>query len=756
MTSPTAANGQNLAKKGTIASVKKIAQQTFEVAVKLSEDFNFTPGQYIWLMLPKLKYPDPKGDRRAFSICSLPGKDNLITLIFRTSDSGYKRTLLELPKDSPVDVIGPFGFFALPKTNDKPLVFIAGGTGVTPVLSMLDFLTEHQSPQNVSLLLSNTSHERSFYLDRLEKIQKINRHFSFAHKIGQIDWDFIQNNTASKNNQCLWYIVGPQQMVIAVTKILLDHGVAADQLYFDQHFGFAGDGSFPQKAGEPMDLEGFKFAVDSSPNHIVVTDVNGVIKYANSIAEKITGFKVSEMIGETPRLWGGLMDKGFYENLWQTIKVKRQPFTAEIQNRRKSGELYVASLQISLLEQQGNLLGFVATEEDVSSRILLEQDLNNALLAAQNVLDDLEIEKNALLLANAKDTAMLASIGDGIVATDQNARVIFINEACEKLIGWKKEEVFGKSWIEVVPMDDEDGNTIPDDKRPIMQAISQRKTTTTTTTYYFTRKDKTRFPVTVTATPIILNGGVIGAIGIYRDITTEKEIDKAKSEFVSLASHQLRTPLGIIKWYLEALQNDNYFKNAPTDTRKYFDEIYSSTERVLSLVRDLLSVSRIDQGKVKNVPKPIFLTQTIEEIIDQMQIVARNKKVTLRLTIEDSVIPPITIDILRFHEAIENLITNALEYSLPESLVEVTLTKNDDTLLISVKDTGLGISKADLKLLFTKFFRSDEAIKHNPEGSGLGLYVVKSYVEGWGGKLAVQSEPGKGSTFTISLPIKQV
>lgn len=432
--------------------------------------------------------------------------------------------------------------------------------------------------------------------------------------------------------------------------------------------------------------------------------------------------------------------------------IKLASFAQEVANKNFTTTTTTRKDEIGMLSRAFNTMvdklkaSYTTLEQKVTDRTVnlaeKTQEAENSRKAILNVLEDLNSERSKLQIAKVKDEAMLSSIGDGVIATDQDGMITVINKAAENILGFTSAEMLGKLFTQ-------DAQVL----QAINLAISSGKTTIANT-FQFICKDGSKVPVALTVAPVIINSKTIGAILVFRDITKEKEIDRTKSEFVSLASHQLRTPLGIIKWYLEALQNDNYFKNAPSDTRKYFDEIYSSNERVLSLVRDLLSVSRIDQGKVKNVPKPIFLAETLQEIIDQMQIVARNKKVRLRLIIKDSELPPITIDLLRFREAIENLITNALEYSLPGSLVEVTLTKNNDTLLISVKDTGLGISKADLKLLFTKFFRSDEAVKHNPEGSGLGLYVVKSYVESWGGKLAVQSEHGKGSTFTIGLPIK--
>lgn len=378
-----------------------------------------------------------------------------------------------------------------------------------------------------------------------------------------------------------------------------------------------------------------------------------------------------------------------------------------------------------------------------------QEETKQAML---NVMEDLETAKKSIEIAKAKDEAMLASIGDGLIAVDTDRKIIIINKAAEDMLGWKMKEVVGKK-ITSLHLEDEEGCLLALEKRPTYISLHTGKTTNTNS--YFVKKDKTRFPIAITVTPVRLDGKIIGALAIFRDITREKEIDKAKSEFVSLASHQLRTPLGIIKWYLEALENESYFKKAPEVIRKYFDEVYKSNERVLGLMRDLLSVSRIEQGRVKDSPKSVDVVKTTEEIIKQMQVLALKKRIALRLTIHSHRIPFVYIDALRFHEALENLIGNAIEYSANGGSVNVAIVRVGDTLLLKVEDTGIGMSRDDRKKLFTKFFRSENAIRHNPEGSGLGLYVVKSYVEGWGGKISVKSVEGKGSVFTITLPLSQ-
>lgn len=436
---------------------------------------------------------------------------------------------------------------------------------------------------------------------------------------------------------------------------------------------------------------------------------------------------------------GRLIDVEFVSNVY-IVDTQRviQCNIRDISNRKKAEE------------------AIKARTEELEKLTKSQEETKKAML---NVMEDLEKAKTVIEIEKAKDEAILASIGDGIVAIDKDGKVIVINQAGCKLLGFKAAELLGKNLVDAVGMANEKGNIILKDMRPAHIAITGSKPTITTTNtgsvYNYVRKDKTRFPAAITLTPIIISGITIGAIEVFRDITHEIEIDKAKSEFVSLASHQLRTPLGIIKWYLEALENQEYFNKAPTTMREYFDEIYKSNERVLSLVRDLLSVSRIEQGRVKNAPKSVDPIQIVAEVVKQMQVLASKKKVALRLTVENQKIPSIDIDVLRFREVVENLIGNAIEYTMAEGSIDVSLNKDGDTFLITVKDTGIGIPTADQKKLFTKFFRGEKAVRQNPEGSGLGLYVVKSYIEGWGGKISVESNEGKGSTFTVSLPIYQ-
>jgi len=481
---------------------------------------------------------------------------------------------------------------------------------------------------------------------------------------------------------------------------------------------------------------------------LILDSYSGKIIDANPFLQKLLGYSEKELLGK--KLWqiGVFKDIVDSKNAFVSLQTKGYIRYKDLPLETKDGRIVDVEF-VSNLYNVGDLKVIQCNIRDISDRIKVERKQERTRKAMLNIMEDLESAKNAMEVAKVMDDAMLASIGEGLITVDNDGRVMSINKIAQEMLGWKLSELLGKK-ITNLPLEDETGQIIPFNKRPTTIALHSGQTTRAS--HFFVRKNKTKFPIAVTATPIKLGKQQLGLIEIIRDITYETEVDKAKSEFVSLASHQLRTPLGIAKWYLEALGNEEYIKKAPVEIQSYFSEITTSNERVLRLVGDLLSVSRIDQRRVKNAPHVIDPVNLINGVLTQMQIVAKRRKVKLNF-ICDNNIPSINIDSLRFHEVIENLIGNAIEYSKDRGTVDVTVNKNSNSIIISVKDRGFGISQADQKNIFTKFFRTEKAIQLNPEGSGLGLYVVKSYVEGWGGQISAKSVLDKGSTFTISLPI---
>lgn len=375
------------------------------------------------------------------------------------------------------------------------------------------------------------------------------------------------------------------------------------------------------------------------------------------------------------------------------------------------------------------------------------QELENAKIAARNVLEDLQVEKETLAHEKAKYEALLEGIGDGVVAVDRDDNVIVMNKVAENLLGFINRELIGKSFIHAVSLGDAEGNRISDIRQPIILALTLGKTTTT---YYFIRKDGTKFPAAITATPVLLHAKPTGAIIVFRDVTKEKEIDRAKSEFISIASHQLRTPMTSIQWVIERFLKTE----KPTQKgREYLEDIHMAVARLSSLVDLLLNVSRIEAGKVGATSKPLELVVFVKMYLKEYEPLVAKKH--LRVAFEKH---PSTLNVITDHITLRNivhaLISNALEYTPDGGEIEIAIAKKDSTFLLTIRDTGIGIPKEEQDHVFEKFFRGSNAKLVKTDGTGLGLYIAAQAVKLLQGKIWVEPATKKGSVFFVELPIE--
>ncbi|MBN1332076.1 PAS domain S-box protein [Candidatus Dojkabacteria bacterium] len=349
------------------------------------------------------------------------------------------------------------------------------------------------------------------------------------------------------------------------------------------------------------ELEKFKEAVDNASDHIIITDPDGIILYANQAVEKITGYTRNEILGKTPALWGKQMSKKFYKKFWTHIKDKKLAFNGEIVNRRKTGEKYIAEAHIS---------------------------------------------------------------------------------------------------------------------------------------------------------PIIEKDAVKAFVGIERDITREKEIDKTKNEFVSVASHQLRTPLTGIKWFLEVLADQKMTGELNEKQKQYIESLHSSADRMIVLVNDLLNVSRIDTGRKFDIEREkANIIKVLKDAINENAALAKNSriKIDIESTLPDKL--EIYVDSNKIFEVFKNIINNAIKYSSQDDAIHIGVKENTkDYVTFYIQDEGLGIPKKAQANIFKKFYRAQNVLKEQTDGSGLGLYIAKAIVNGHQGEIWFESTEGKGTTFFIKLP----
>lgn len=504
---------------------------------------------------------------------------------------------------------------------------------------------------------------------------------------------------------------------------------------------------------------------------VSMTDEKGTIIYANKKFVEISKYTLQELVGQNHRiLKSGLQPQAFFENLWRTISSGKV-WRGEITNRAKDGTYYCVDTSIAPIigtndkPQKYISVRFLITDKkELEAKRLQElKELENAKIAARNVLEDLSIEKAKVEIAMAKEEAILLSVGDGLIATDEKGNITLINKTAETLLGKKKEEIIGKVFSEIIAIEDEDGVSVPLEKRPASMALAGDTTTTTGPVYYYVRPDKTKFPVAIMATPIVLDGKIIGTIEIFRDITKEKEIDKTKSEFVSLASHQLKTPPTAIKLLTERLLGDK-IGTLTEKQKEYLNDIRSENQRSIELVNALLNVSRIEMGAFTIQLTEKNICAVVQSVLSKLKSVIDKKQLKLEeVYLEKNT--AVLIDEPMFRMVVSNLVVNAVNYTADGGALHVECKEAgkgqalggkflaENSFVVVVSDTGYGIPKLQQDELFTKFFRADNVREKHPDGTGLGLYIAKSILGNSGGSIWFNSEENKGTTFYVAIPM---
>lgn len=221
----------------TLIERRKVAENTLEVSFERPEGFSFRAGQYIQVGLPRLLHRDRKGASRVFSVASSPTTEGRISVAFRETGSGYKRTLGELPVGSPVMLQGPHGFCTLPSRPSRPIVLVAGGIGITPHLSMLRHAAEGSANAHITLLYANRSEASAAYLRELERLARRHEHISVKRTFGLIDGAFLRQHIKDPNGH-IWHIAGPPPMVDSVRNLLFPRGIDLRPVCYEEFIGY--------------------------------------------------------------------------------------------------------------------------------------------------------------------------------------------------------------------------------------------------------------------------------------------------------------------------------------------------------------------------------------------------------------------------------------------------------------------------------------------------------------------------------------
>lgn len=358
---------------------------------------------------------------------------------------------------------------------------------------------------------------------------------------------------------------------------------------------------------------------------------------------------------------------------------------------------------------------------------------------------------------NAKDNAILSSIGDGMIVIDTQADILKINDIAKEMLAIGDTAVIGKKIYSAFQKYDTDGNVVPKELNPGFIILQTGKAVSEV--FMIHKQDRSKHFVSITGNPIMVDGKILGGIMTIRDVTKEKEIDRMKTEFISLASHQLRTPLSAIRWFSEMLLGGDGGELTP-EQKEFAQNIASSTERMIQLVNSLLNISRIESGRIVIDPKLTNLKTLVEGVVTDLKSKLQEKQHHLVISVHPD-LPLISIDPRLISQVYMNLLTNAIKYTAKGGEISVFISRKDDMVISQVSDNGYGIPKHAQERVFQKFFRAENVASFETDGTGLGLYLIKAIVESSLGKIWFESYTqekdvpiGKhGTTFWFSLPI---
>ncbi len=361
-----------------------------------------------------------------------------------------------------------------------------------------------------------------------------------------------------------------------------------------------------------------------------------------------------------------------------------------------------------------------------------------------------------------KSNLLMQSVGEGVMVVNTTRQIQLFNPAATTMTGWDEGSAQNIDYRLVLNLHDAAGNKLSDANDPLLQLWQEKKSLVRTDLTMETKNGR-KVAVSLSLSPILDgNHNVTGGIVLFRDISQEKEIERQRNEFISTASHEMRTPVAAIEGYLSLSMNPAV---ATIDVRakSYLEKAHASTQHLGELFQDLLSITKLEDRAKMDAQEIFNLTQLVQETASDMQFSAQQKGLEMQFGIAGesvrgggSVAPVYAVkgNPQRLREVIMNLIENAIKFT-SEGSIHVTIGGTADKVTVCVADSGVGIAAEDIPHLFQKFYRIDSTATRTIGGTGLGLYLCRSIIELLGGRIWIESKLGEGSSFKFSLPRQQ-
>lgn len=475
-----------------------------------------------------------------------------------------------------------------------------------------------------------------------------------------------------------------------------------------------------------------------SPLPICLVSPEHVILEVNPAFEKVSGFHFEEIVGEPiERIFEGEKIQALIGSVLEEESVQGQEMKIF---PKGGGPLPIQAFARARKNEEGTFIGFFLGLFDLSKIKKTEAELIKSQNALLNILEDTDEARRRAEEERKKTEAIITHFADGLLVFNARNRLILINPRAEDYLGLSREKVIGRHYGELADL-------------PKFQALFE----VLKAGKKISRKELELHRDLIIDVSIIEmkeKRTKMGYFVVLHDITREKIVERLKTEFVSISAHQLRTPLSAIKWTLRMLLEGDMGK-INKEQKKFLNQTYRSNERMIELVNSLLNVTRIEEGRFLYKPVLIDIGEIAKSVFSSYRVEAKKRQIDLQFKKPAEPLPKILVDREKVKLVFQNLVDNAVRYSLPGKKVEVSLRKYKGMVQFKIKDQGVGIPKHQQKRLFTKFFRASNVMRLETAGTGLGLFIAKNVVEAHGGKIGFKSEENKGSTFWVSLPIRR-
>ena len=509
------------------------------------------------------------------------------------------------------------------------------------------------------------------------------------------------------------------------------------------------------------------------PLPVCMVNPAGIIIGINRAFQDLTCYNEMEIVGKEMGFL--FLEKKGIKNLEEEVQSRQTRITKEMVLLTKDGEKISVNVSCQFRKDEGgNLIGYFFALFDISALKKFQQELEKKVKektkdlegktkeledsgrALLNILGDMKEALRQTEEEKNKTQAIITNFTDGLFLFDRKSNLILLNPQAEVFFGIKAGDLINKSISEL--------NAVP--------ALSSLvKFLGPEITGIFRKEFQVKENLVLEVSTIAITGGgkeeksssspfvatrergeeKLGTLVILHDVTREKMVERMKTEFVSLAAHQLRTPLSAIKWTLKMLL-DGDLGGITEEQKSFIEKTYSSNERMIALINDLLSVARIEEGRYLYKPVLSDIELMIEFVINSYKEESKKRGIEVRFEKPEKKLPLVLVDAEKMRLAIQNLFDNAIRYSRPGGKVTVSLKGAKKEVEVSIKDIGVGIPENQKERVFTKFFRAANVMRIDTEGSGLGLFITKNIIEAHGGKIWFESEENKGSTFHFSLP----